>query len=204
MRDPIEIMDTELQQKIAQARADGKQVLIIDNDTLVKDHPIAKTLADGLYIDPSKVVSRYTTFDDVYQANYAEVKVDPREFFISCGPGKVEDRYYGMVMRPATDEEVESRGEWIVVAIEDGWGHVNDFEAKTKASQRYPTLPVLMGADTYVYPCWKSYDRKLRILKAAADRRAKRGLIHIPNHFTKLDKGSGERRIGPKHKRRRK
>jgi len=206
MTDPDIGLGKELEEKIAQAKADGQQVLVIDpNDLSGVNHAKLTQVIERigeLKEKQNQMFLRGQTFDQVWLNELSIDKVDPSEFFISTGPGPSEGRYYGCVMRPASDEEIleQNTEEFIVVAIETGPGHRETMQALESAAMRYPTLPVLMG-DKYFYPCFKSYDRKRKILAQAEERRQRRGLTKRPNiHGGKG--GDGSRYIGPKHKRR--
>lgn len=115
-------------------------------------------------------------FDEYYSRFLSKRKVHQREFFISVGPGPQPERYYACIMRPATDEEILSGSdEFIVFGKENNrWGHAAADDAKKAAAQRYPTLPVLISGDTYFYPCYESYARKIRVLTQAEDRRRRK------------------------------
>jgi hypothetical protein len=173
---------------VEDAKARGLEVMVVaPDDILGRSDPrrpiIQEAMARARAIKAQR--ERMVTFDAIYAESMAQDKVDPKDFFISVGPGEYEGRYYGCVMRPSTDEEIEAGSDpFTVVAVEVGMGHEKDIEAKTAASQRYPTIPVLMG-DEYFYPCFKSYDRKRRILQAAEDRRQRRGMTHRPNQHGK-------------------
>lgn len=115
-------------------------------------------------------------FDEYYARFLSKRKVHQREYFISVGPGPQEDRYYACIMRPATDEEIlNGSDEFIIFGKENNkCGHRTADDAKKAAAQRYPTLPVLVVGDTYFYPCYESYARKLRVLHEAEKKRQRK------------------------------
>lgn len=83
-------------------------------------------------------------------------KISPEEFFISVGPGEIEDKYYACIMTPERD------GHYTVVAKMKA-GYDTAEEAKAVAGQMLPSLPILVGADSeyfdsYEYPYYKEQE----------------------------------------------
>lgn len=94
-------------------------------------------------------------------------KILPSEFFISTGPGELEDKHYACIMAPKKNE-----ADGYDVVAKCRYGFDGPREAMDDAARQYPSLPILSGPDEYQYPFYDM--RKMQILAEAQERRNKR------------------------------